>query len=118
MDAKEKAALVYMREEKLARDVHLTLYRKWNLPVFSRIAKSEVRHMDAVKRLLMKYGILDPVKSDAVGSFSSPKLKKLYDELVAQGERPLKDALVVGATIEDLDIADLRSVWARRTTRV
>ena len=28
---KEKAALIYMREEeKLARDVYLTLYEKWN----------------------------------------------------------------------------------------
>ncbi|MDK2464101.1 MAG: DUF2202 domain-containing protein, partial [Candidatus Korarchaeota archaeon] len=49
----EIQGLLYMREEeKLARDVYLTLYEKWGLPIFQNIARSEQTHMDAVKTLL------------------------------------------------------------------
>jgi len=108
LDTSEKEALVYMREEeKLARDVYLALYNKWNFMVFNNIARSEQRHTDAVALLLKKYGLEDPVKSDSMGVFTNPELSKLYRELVAKGQKSLKDALIVGATIEDLDIYDL-----------
>ncbi len=104
----ERTALLHMREEeKLARDVYKTLGKTWGLRVFSNIAKSEQRHMDVVKALLTKYGIKDPVENDAVGRFSNPKMQQLYEELVAKGLRSPQDALIVGATIEDLDIYDL-----------
>ena len=105
----EKQALLHMREEeKLARDVYRTLYERWGLRVFSNIAASEQRHMDAVKILLLKYNIEDPVKDDSVGVFSNPEMTKLYEELVAKGLQSPADALMVGATIEDLDIYDLQ----------
>ena len=105
----EKQALLHMREEeKLARDVYRTLYERWGLRVFSNIAASEQRHMDAVKILLLKYDIEDPVKDDSVGVFSNPEMTKLYEELVAKGLQSPADALMVGATIEDLDIYDLQ----------
>ena len=45
--------LLYMHEEeKLARDVYLTLYEKWDLALFNNIATSEQRHMDAVDTLI------------------------------------------------------------------
>ncbi len=104
----EKEALIYMREEeKLARDVYLTLYEKWNFFVFNNIARSETRHTEAVKIFLQKYKIDDPVKNDSIGVFTNAKLAKLYQDLVAQGQKSLKDALAVGATIEDVDIYDL-----------
>ncbi len=104
----EVQSLIHMREEeKLARDVYTKLYEKWGLTTFERIARSEQRHMDMVKSLLLKYGIQDPVKSDAIGDFSDPEMKKLYNELVSKGEKSLLSALMVGATIEDLDIYDL-----------
>lgn len=105
---KEKAALIYMREEeKLAHDIYVTLFEKWNLRAFQNISKSETRHTKAIKALLKKYKIDDPVKSNEVGTFTNPELGELFKKLVAQGEKSLKDALIVGATIEDLDIADL-----------
>jgi hypothetical protein len=49
----EIAGLKLMREEeKLARDVYMELYDKWNLPIFNNIANSEQTHTDAVKTLL------------------------------------------------------------------
>ena len=108
ISASEKDALIYMREEeKLARDVYLTLYEKWNFFVFNNIARSENRHTQAVQMLLQRYKIDDPVKNDSIGMFTNAKLAKLYQDLVTQGQKSLKGALLVGATIEDVDIYDL-----------
>ena len=111
----EKEGLIEMREEeKLARDVYLTLYNKWKLQIFKNIAESEQTHTDSVKYLLDRYGIEDPVKSDEIGKFSNPKFEQLYKDLVEKGSKSEVDALMVGATIEDLDIADLEH-WINKT---
>jgi len=45
-NADEVKWLRFMREEeKLARDVYLKLFDTWKLTVFSRIARSEQRHL-------------------------------------------------------------------------
>ena len=107
LSEKEKEELLYMREEeKLARDVYLTLYNKWRLPIFRNIARSEQHHMDMVGILIKKYGLKDPV-IDRIGVFTNKHLQELYNKLVAEGEKSLIDALKVGALIEDLDIHDL-----------
>jgi hypothetical protein len=104
----EGEGLLYMREEeKLARDVYLTLYQEWGLPIFENIAESEATHMTAVKTLIDRYGLEDPVADNAVGVFVDQKLQTLYDELVAQGNASLSSALRVGAAIEEIDILDL-----------
>ena len=100
--------LVFMREEeKLARDVYKTLGDKWGLPIFSNISSSEQTHTDAVKNLLNKYNVSDPVVDDEIGVFQSEILQKLYFDLVNEGNLSLDQALKVGAEIEDLDINDL-----------
>jgi hypothetical protein len=63
--------------------------------------------MDAIKTLIDKYEIKDPVVGDTVGVFSDSEMQQLYNELVTKGSQSTKDALLVGATIEDLDIYDL-----------
>jgi hypothetical protein len=104
----EKAGLLHMyEEEKLARDVYLTLQENWKARIFHNIAQSEGRHMEAVKRLLEKYSIPLPVEHDTVGYFASPDLQNLYYELTSRGSVSLEKALWAGATIEDLDIYDL-----------
>lgn len=104
----EKNGLLYMREEeKLARDVYTKLYEKWGAMVFRNIAQSEQTHTEAVRELIVKYGISDPVVDDNIGVFTNPDLKKLYDELVTKGLASQKEAFIVGVTIEDLDIRDL-----------
>lgn len=110
-DAQETADLVHIREEeKLARDVYRAMDDLWGLRIFQHIANSEQAHMDAVLSLLEKYGIPDPSqgKFKAPGVFRDPALQDLYIQLVDQGSASLIDALIVGATIEDLDIADLQ----------
>ncbi|MCB9807352.1 DUF2202 domain-containing protein [Candidatus Peribacteria bacterium] len=103
----EKKSLLQMREEeKLAHDVYTALYQKWGKQIFGNIAASEQTHTGAVLGLLKKYNIPDPAKSET-GVFTAPEIQKLYDTLVAQGNNSLLEALIVGATIEDLDIYDI-----------
>jgi len=110
ISAAEQDGLIIMREEeKMARDVYTTLFEKWNLQTFYNIAQSEQTHTEAVQTLLSKYNIADPVTNDAVGIFTNPDFQKLYTDLTTKGLTSVEAALTVGATIEDLDISDLKT---------
>ena len=105
----ETDGLIFMREEeKLARDVYNILYIKWGMRVFNNIAKSEQRHTDAIKTLIDKYELEDPVKNDTPGVFVNDDLQNLYNTLIAKGDSSLVDALLVGALIEEVDILDIQ----------
>jgi hypothetical protein len=104
--------LLLREEEKLARDVYLTLGEKWNVPVFKNIAQAEARHMSVMKSLVDRYGLQDPVVDDTVGVFTRPEFSKLYRELVAAGSESLDAAYGVGRKIEQLDIKDLKDSLA------
>ena len=109
----EAATLVFMREEeKLARDVYITLYEQWDHPVFNNISGSEQRHMDSMKSKIDKYGLVDPVTDDTVGVFQNEELSTLYNALIERGSVSLEDALHVGGYIEELDISDLEEAIA------
>jgi len=113
LEAGEADGLTYMREEeKLARDVYLTLYDVWGLPVFQNIASSEQSHMDAVLNLMNAYDIEDPA-SLQTGVFTNPDLQSLYTTLVEQGSQSIADALKVGGAIEEIDILDLEEYIAQ-----
>ena len=108
LDGSEAEMLVWMREEeKLARDVYITLYERWGTRVFNNISNSEQKHMDALLTMLNTYGITDPITDDTVGVFADPVLDELYDKLIADGDVSALDALYVGGFIEELDIKDL-----------
>lgn len=110
LSPEERDGLIHMRlEEKLARDVYTTLGNTWNYKVFMNIKVSEQAHMEAVKRLLVKYGVEDPITNDEVGVFSDPQFQALYDQYVTQGNVSAYEAFMVGKTIEELDITDLEN---------
>jgi hypothetical protein len=110
LNSAELTSLSFMREEeKLARDVYITLYNKWGVNIFTNISSSEQTHMESVLLLLNKYSLTDPVGSNVVGVFSNSILQNLYTQLVAQGNVSILEAYKVGATIEDLDIFDLKN---------
>jgi hypothetical protein len=112
----ERTALLLMREEeKLAFDVYTFLHAKWNVRVFENISAAEQTHMDAMKTLLDKYGIPDPIGTAKPGIFKDPNLQKLYNELTKTGSESRTNALGVGATIEDLDIFDLARITKEMT---
>jgi hypothetical protein len=105
---------ILRQEEKLARDVYLRLGDLWGVPIFDNIASSEQRHTDAVRVLLEALVIDDPIVDDTVGVLPDASLTALYEQLVAAGSVSEVEAYRVGATVEDLDIADIRA-WSRRT---
>jgi len=118
LSAEEIEGILYMREEeKLARDVYLTLYEQWGLSIFQNIANSEQTHMDAIKTLIDRYGLDDPAAGNDVGEFTNPTLRSLYADLVATGSQSLADALRVGAAIEEIDILDLEKHVAQTDAR-
>ncbi len=114
----EELNILYMRqEEKVARDVYLTLDEVWGADIFANISESEQQHMDAIENLITRYGLTDPIVNDTVGLFVNPDFQAMYDELVAAGSVSLEEALKVGVMIEEQDIADLEKALEETTQR-
>ncbi|MEQ1536973.1 MAG: DUF2202 domain-containing protein [Burkholderiaceae bacterium] len=112
LNADEQASLMYIREEeKLAYDVYIKLNAQWggSTQTFGNISSSEVKHMDAVHELLMRYNIPDTAAGLSAGVFNNAKLQNLYTQLAASGSVSLIDALKVGAAIEEIDMVDLQT---------
>ena len=104
----EVVELTFMREEeKLARDVYLLMHDLWSASIFARIATSEQRHMDTMKKMLDKYGLPDPALP-AQGEFDDDFLQLKYYELIEKGDNSYVDGLEVGAFIEELDMIDIQ----------
>ncbi len=109
----EKSDLIFLRqEEKLAHDVYVYAYQKYAHFVFNNISNSEQTHIDNMTGLLSKYNVVDPAAGLANGVFADNELQVLYNQLIAKVDISLIDALVVGATIEDLDISDINRFYA------
>jgi hypothetical protein len=113
LDAGETTHLIYMREEeKLARDVYLTLGATYpQLTVFANIAVSEQSHTDTMAAKLAQFNVPDPSTDDSVGVFTGeewgPFFTATYANLVALGNSNALNALYVGALIEELDMHDI-----------
>ena len=104
-----KNSLAYMyEEERLAKEVYLAIYEKQPVQQLSKIAsRAEVRHIDAVKKLANRYNVATPYQQ--AGSYKTPSIQRLYNELYAKGIRSKKDALEVGCMVEVVDINDLNN---------
>jgi len=105
----EERGIIYVREEeKLAGDVYIYLYEMWGLRAFGNIVRAEQRHMDAMKVLIDRYGLEDPI-IDETGVFQNPRIQELYDGFIEEGSRSIESALRVGCAIEEMDMIDL--IW-------
>lgn len=104
--AETEGVLLMREEEKLARDLYSALYDIWGVPIFANIARSEQTHMDWMGLILERYSLADPLPAGD-GTYRNPDLQNIYDELLEKGSRSLADAFLVGAAVEELDIADL-----------
>jgi hypothetical protein len=106
-------------EEKLARDVYLTLAEMYpEQKTFSNIAnKAEQTHTDTMRDRLDMYNLEDPnpetnnlpeslgvFKGEEWGSYFDEKFKALTDKASISE----LDALYVGAFIEELDMHDIK----------
>jgi len=108
LSEQEINSLMHLREEEmLAYDVYTFLSGLYDVPIFRNIAKSEMIHTTRVKELIDKYELEDPALNHEPGVFKDDGLQELYDVLTEKGKVSYEDAIVVGLTIEDLDINDL-----------
>ena len=119
LDKDEIAHLTFMREEeKLARDVYLTLSRMYpEQNVFSVIAtQSEQTHTDTIRDRLQQFGLPDPNPNtndlpDSIGVFTGSEwgwyFEEKFKELTQAGSEYELAALYVGALIEELDMHDI-----------
>lgn len=120
----ETEYLWFMREEeKLARDTYTYFYEQWDLPVFENIAASEQRHTDAIEKLIVVYGLWDPVDDESIwketnlfnfanGEDGKEDLNALirylvFDEDVG-GLTTVEQAALIGELIEEKDILDIQ----------
>ncbi len=99
-------------EEKMARDVYLSLYDTWQIKIFQNISKSEQKHMDQVKSLIDNYGLSDPMQ-EPFGVFTNIYIQNLYDSLIKRGKTSQIEALRVGGLVEEVDIKDLQQALAK-----
>ena len=105
---REARDLLYLLEqEKLARDVYLTSFERWQLPIFRRIAGSERSHLSWARALVRRYELQDPTEGNGLGVFSDPGLTDLYQSLTVMSDDTEEGALLVAAAIEEMDIHDL-----------
>ena len=114
-----KDALAYMySEEGLAHDVYLNIYSIQPQKQLQNIAtKSEVKHIDAVNQLAIKYDLnmtqspdTDvPYSIDGIGNGTYPvsRVQYLYDLLYDKGIQSVQNALEVGCIVEVVDVEDL-----------
>ena len=113
LDFNEQTHLEFMcEEEKLARDVYITLGSKYpNSSIFGNIDDSEEMHKCAVADMLEKYGIPNPSTNDNVGVFTGEDygwyFTEKFTQLVDRGSVSELEALYVGAFIEELDMLDI-----------
>lgn len=108
----EIADLQFLREEeKLARDVYLYAFDKYNFELFQKIAGSEQVHIDEVKILLDKYELEDPASIDK-GVFLDTTLQNLYNQLIAMTDTSFLGGLTAGMIIEDMDMSDIEDFEA------
>lgn len=112
----DKTALLFMlEEEKLARDTYFYLDSVWSINQFTNIKMSEQQHMDAVENLLKSYDI--PYQIAPAGVFEDSLLRSLYTKFKLDGVQSKINAFTIGATIEDLDIVDLREFISETTNQ-
>jgi hypothetical protein len=108
LSSAERESLLFMREEEqLAHDVYAVSAALWPQPVLANVRDSEATHSAAVKALLDRYQLPDPLAGLPSGSFKTQALQTLYQSLVARSRTGLAEALKVGLEIEELDIRDL-----------
>jgi len=60
-------------EEKIARDLYGSFYEINQMPIFQELAQSEQSHMDSVKALIEKYGLVLP--DNGIGKVNNQTLQ-------------------------------------------
>ncbi len=108
LTSQQKTTLASIAEqEKLSRDLYAAFAARYHIPVFTRIAAAETRHLDAIRAAMAAYGVADPTAGKAAGTFATPAVQASYNRLLAQGTASQDAALRTGQAVERANIAAL-----------
>ncbi len=107
----EKSSVQSMMEyEKMVRDVYAIMYEKWQTQAFENLGKKASAAMAAIKLLLDRYNLENPVKdATKVGDFKNVTLQKMLNAMVSKGDKSLKDALEACAEAEEMNMAKIEN---------
>ncbi|EIF51683.1 DUF2202 domain-containing protein [Sulfurovum sp. AR] len=112
-EQKDMLFFIY-QEEKVARDVYITLGKIYNSEnTFRLMHITEQRHLDCAKKLCDIYGVdTSSVDESVIGVFESPVLTMLYDTYIEKGKSSLRDALEMSEFIgaSDVDMLEHASI--------
>jgi len=112
-DAQKDTLFFIFQEEKVARDVYITLGKLYtDEKTFANIQLSEQEHILSAQVLCERYGVDTSgvnlsLEDDFVGQFELHLMQELYNQCIELGQVSLLEALKVGKLIEVTDIADL-----------
>lgn len=111
LNGEQIASLRFMiEEEKMAGDLYDAFYDQTGAVIFSRIAASEDRHLDALLKQADLAGVnVSDLLALPSGAYQDPALQELYTSLYQAGSVSQDAALSVGLLIEQTDIADLNA---------
>jgi len=116
-ELKDSITFMYS-EEGLAHDIYLNIYKIQSVSQLQNIAtKSEVKHIEAVNQLAIKYDLNMTQYPDTDvpysianignGIYPIASLQDLYNELYDDGIISKQAALEVGCKVEVVDVKDL-----------
>jgi len=120
-DAQKYTIAFMWNEEKLAKDLYLSLNDIYPTRQLENIAtKSETIHQTLVENLVQRYDLNitnlvdykenyseEELRAFAPGEFGIQEIQDLYDSLFAEGEGSQLAALEVGCKVEVTDVNDL-----------
>lgn len=110
LTANEIEFLYAVREdEKVARDLYTSFYKKYALTPFANIGAAESNHIKAVERLFDYYQIKYPEVGPA-GVFANTTRQDLYNSLLSQGNISALEAFKVMAKDEETGIVNYKEV--------
>ncbi len=108
---KEKMSIQTMMEyEKMVRDVYAMMYQQWQTKAFENMGKKASAEMAAMKLLLERYGINNPVTDPSkAGDFQNQSLQKTFEQMVENGNKSLIDAIKTCAELEEMNLMKIEN---------
>lgn len=105
----EQETLRFLLEQRrLVRDIYRHLHGAWEIPAFADLAGAEQRGIGELQRLHRQLRLRHLPADGEPGIFADPALGQLYRRLLTQGLFDIREALELGALIEEMSIIDLR----------
>ena len=110
LTASQEAELIRLaEEEQVAHDLYVLAYDLWGVRQFDNISRSETQHFIILNQALELYGLPSASEMGTPGEYNDPELQAIYDQLAAQVRSSSAEAVQVGVTVEETDIADLKA---------